>query len=259
MPITKYNDFISQVGAGIWLSQPWWGEVQTATQGLFSSTTNFNVQRCGNFKAFPSLPGGVTGYYVTSVTASSSTTQLSVLIAKTINLGSIDISGASGTFTDGSAMPSVTELGVATTYPSIVIAEVVNVLAANPGSISITYVDQDGNAAEASTAQAMTASSVPKTCGNIELNAGDVGVRDITAATRTGGTTPIGTIKFHGIVPVCLMEVSPVSGSIVSVDNLITGGFNIPKFGASDQLIAFILGSTTTKCCLGDIFVVGDN
>lgn len=254
MPIRTHNDLLDRVANNFWLSQPIWGETQVSTTTLLGGT--MARQSLGFSKVLPNpLPTGVTNYFVTAFNTTEAS-NATALLAKIVNLGSIDISGASGTFTDGSAMPTVTELGVSRVTSSAVIAEVTTALNSAPGSISITYVDQDGNAAEATTAQALGASAVVKSCGMINLNSGDVGVRDITASSRSGGTTPTGVLRFLGIIPVSMIN---FFGGSTSSDNLVTAGFNLPKLGAGDELRVFVLGANAAKCIYGNIFVVGNN
>src|SRR4051794_29099091 len=118
MPIRRYDDFISQIGAGYWMSQPVYGDQQSSTAALLGSVS---LYRAGVTKALPNpLPSSVTNYIMTRFSYNhSGTSSTAPLLAKVVNLGSIDISGASGTFTDGSTMPTVTECGVSRTAAGI--------------------------------------------------------------------------------------------------------------------------------------------
>jgi len=256
MAIKKYNDFISQIAAGITLSQPIYGDQQSSTARLLGS---MDCYRVGTTKVLPSLPSGVTAFIPTRISWSiQGNTALSALFAKVVNLGSIDISGASGTFTDGSSMPTITECGVSRVTSGIVIAEVTTALNATPGSLQIDYVDQDGNAHETNTAQALTASAPVGDCGIITLNTGDKGVQDIVAATRSAGTTPTGVIKFWGIIPLAIGYVPTASSGVGTMENLLTGAFNPYRLGAGDVIKSFQFSALACGL-VGDIYFVGDN
>lgn len=260
MPITSYNDIINRIGGGFSLQQPLWGEHTTAVTATLISTDTFSRARVGDAKPLPSgLPTGVTAYIPTRVSASITLASQTILLAKMINLGSLDISGASGTFTDGSSMPTITELGVSRTTASAVLMEVTSDLSALPGTITITYVDQNGNAAETTAAMTLTTLAASRTVGAVILNSGDTGVQDITAAARSGGTVPTGTIKFWGLVPISFLAGSPGTIGVCVMDNLVTSAFNWVKLGAGDIYGTFVWGSTGTKAILGDVFFVGDN
>jgi hypothetical protein len=154
-------------------------------------------------------------------------------------------------------MPTVTELGTSRVMASAVIAEVTTALNATPGSLQITYTDQDGNTSQSNTAVALTASAVVGTCAFVNLAAGDTGVRDISAATRSAGTTPTGVIKFWGLVPIAL--VSTALGDNPEKMNLITQNFNPIRLGAGDVVRVFPTVSATAKRVFGMINLVGDN
>ena len=217
------------------------------------------LQKISPIQDLPSFPTGVTGYIPTSIyVETGSNTAASILFAQMINLGSIDISGASGTFTDGSTMPTKTELGVSRKVPGCVFREVTTALNAAPGSLTITYKDQDENTAETTTAQTLGNSSVVGNSGFIALNSPDTGVTDITAATRSAGTTPTGVIKFWGIIPIGL--VSHMGGAVAfgEYKNLITSSFIFNRLPASTQLGAFFLNSAA-KNAKGRVYFVGDS
>lgn len=255
MALTTYNQFIARIAAGYGGVELFDGEVPVSTTTtLISGYTG--GQNPSGMRTLPTLPTGVTAYIPTAVSLSA-TTITGYLVAKAIDLGSIDISGASGTFTDGSAMPTMTELGTSRTTCSGVIAEVTTQLGTVPGSLTITYVDQDGNAAETTAAKSLTASALVGSCGYMFLNTGDTGVRDITDATRSGGTTPTGVIKFWGVVPIAFIS----TGSIDLAEklNLITQFFNPIRLGAGDVIRVFAPITAAPKRVWGKIDFVGED
>lgn len=251
--IRSYNDFLTRIGGGFTLNEPVWDECQTVATSVFSSGQIFTLQHDGYCKALPSLPAGVTAYIATSMSFSCFKTQVSITVCKLINLGSLDISVP--TFTDGAAMPTVTELGVSRQVDSPIIVEVTTALNATPGNLAITYVDDAGSAAEAGPTIGLTASAAIQSCGIYVLNSADRGVRDVTSATRTGGTTPTGVLKFWGIIPLAFM-VSGTSG--VCSANVLTETFNPVRLGANDQIGCF-LNTSNSRSLFGNIFFVGDS
>ncbi len=158
--------------------------------------------------AFRSLPGtletGVTAYIPTEIFAHTSTNQGGgIIVGELINFGSLNIS--TNTFTDGSAMPTRTIFNTSTAMCSPIFMEVEVALNATPGTLVVTYVDQNGNTAEASTSHTLTASAIPGSTSTVVLNTTDWGARDVTNAVRSAGTTPTGTIRFWGIVPIAIV------------------------------------------------------
>jgi len=257
MALTTYDLFISQCASGIKRNQPIGDEAQANTTATFLARNIATMTRRGYTKPLPSpLPSGVTAYICSRISVTGSSPGIALIVAKLIDLGSIDIS--TPTFTDGSAMPTKTELNASNVTASPVLCEVTTALNATPGSLQITYVDQDGNTAEATTAQVMTASSVVKSAAYIDLNGTDWGVQDITAATRTGGTTPTGVVQFWGLLPITICPLAPNTDGVTWIDNLIGTAFNPTRLGAGDVIGAFQSGSALSRV-YGNLFFVGDN
>lgn len=251
---TTYNQLLARA-ASHGRRQPIWGEQVTATTAsILAGTPQISLQRVGRTKALPSsLPTGVAGFIPTRFTVSSAT-GTALWLVRLVDMGSLDIS--SNTFTDGSAMPTVTELNTSRALPGIVLVEVTTVLNATPGSLSITYTDQSGNTA-ANTAQAMTASSAVGSMGIVNFNAGDTGAVDITTAARTGGTTPTGVVKFWGVIPVAMVYNTLQIGETV---DLLTTRFAPHFMGTSEELYV-LAGSITSANTVvqGSVFYIGDS
>lgn len=257
MALRSYDNFIKRIADGFSLQQPIFGEVVAATSVLTANTV-MTMQRAGYSKQLPTpFPTGVTNYIISRVSVSSATTTISCLVAAIIDLGSLSL--ATPTFTDGVAMPTVTELGVSRQIASAVLCEVTTVLNATPGSITITYVDQDGHSSETTTATALTASAAVRSVGWIPLNTGDWGVTDITAANRTGGTTPTGVLQFWGIIPIYLGPATLVSSQTFTKINLLSEAINPVRLAAGSKIALFTVRNTVVNTVLGDIFAVGDN
>jgi hypothetical protein len=204
-----------------------------------------------------STPGsfetGVTAYIPTRVSVSSPAS-CAFLICELFNLGSIDISGASGTYTDGIAMPTRTVLGTSTQIPGMCIMEATTALNATPGTLTTTYIDQSGNAAEAAAAQNLGASSTVGSCSFLIPNSPDLGVTNITAASRSGGTTPTGVITYWGCIPIALV---PSTTTVAVVDNLVQNGM-VARLGTSSTIGVFAIGSIALTAVAGFMSMVGD-
>lgn len=256
MALTTFNGFIAQVGALKTLTQPLYGEIQTATNTLFAYSAAIVVRRIGDTKALPNpLPSGITGYIVTQFScAGNVATTTSFQLVRLINLGEINLQLG---FTDGSAMPTVTELGVSRATSSPIFCAVTTALNSAPGSIAITYTDQDGNTGQTSTTEALTASSVVQSGGMPRLASGDWGVRDITNITQSGGTSPTGVVKCWGIIPLGMVPSVDLPGSN-HVRNHVTDTLTHFRLGAGDQLGILQYGTNSTGMIVGDITVIGE-
>lgn len=254
-PVTTYDGLLARIGSGYWATQPIYDFNGTA--GVILGGNGVAMMRSGRTMDLPALPGGVSAYIPTMIGINDSNAAAATahMVVRLISLGTLDIS--TPTFTNGSNMPTVTEAGVSRTTCGAVWIEVTTALNATPGSITITYNDQDGNTAETTTAQALGASAPVGSSGWIALNAPDIGVRDITTATRTGGTTPTGVLTFWGVIPLALIN-STTTANLGGVENLITSGFNCQRLAGSEKIGVFAIG-TTIKAISGSIFFVGDS
>jgi len=251
--LASIDDYCKRVSDGYWASYPIWG--RKAAASVTFGTNLMMPERLAFTTLLPSLPSGVTAYIPTRFSAHCSVSNLSLVFGKLVNLGDLDI--ATPTFTDGSNMGTATELGATQNIASAVFLEVTTVLNATPGNFTITYVDQDGNTGETSASAALAASAEVGSGGWVALNSPDWGARDITTATRTGGTTPTGVIRFWGMIPLGILPLSP-NGLIVTA-NFLTEHFNVKRFGASNVLGGFVLQNSAAKSVMGELFVIGDN
>lgn len=255
MALDAVNDYVARFGSGHWAQFPFqFEQVATTSFGAVASS-----QMVGQL-VLPALPSGVTNYIVTRAHAySQQGTTFALLLAHLIDLGSIDISGASGTFTDGSAMPTVDEGGVSRVTNGAILMEITTVLNATPGALTITYTDQDGNTGQSSGAMTLPASGVVGSAGFATLAGTDCGARDITAASRSAGTTPTGVIKFWGVRPIAVL--TPLSNIVAfCADNLIgPAGFNPLRLPDSARIGIVALGNVTAKTVIGGLDIIGDD
>ena len=250
MALETYNDYIRRFTSGFYSNDPVWGEI-VSTSSLFG-TTSIPYQRIGDFKTYPSLPSGVTGYIPACMNLTYHGAGSHAIIAKLIDLGTLNTAGP--TFTDGNQMPTVTELGVSRQIPGTVMVEITAALNATPRNLSVTYVDQDNNTAETTSAVSLPASGVAGSMAALKLNGSDWGVLDITNATGSGGTTPSGTLKFWGVIPLGIVNMMQ---NVVDVCDFIGTGSNPMVFDAGESLV-IMAGGTTAKNVMGSVFTIGD-
>ena len=256
MALSTFDAILARVAAGFWASEASLSEQAAAIALTLFTEQNSATGRSVNFRVFPTpLPTGVTAYIPTRLLQQASTNQ-GFLWARLVDLGNLDL--AAPTFTDGSAFPSVTEAGVSRSESGPILAEVTTVLNATPGSITVTYVDQDGNAAQATASHTLTASAAVGTCGFIGLVASDWSARDITTATRTGGTTPTGVINFWGMRTLMVSSMPQANGEL-RPENLLTSAFCPQRLAAGDALAVISLGVSGINTKLFEMFAVGDN
>ncbi len=235
MTIASYDDIITAEAGGYSGDMPFYTQYGTAkTATVYTGQISVRHDYRTRIGVLPTLPGGKTYYAPKSLEFSSSVAR-SFIVARLTSFGSLNI--ATPTFTDASAAPTRTEGGVSRQIPSAVLMVVTTGLNATPGSFTITYQDQDANTAETTASVALTASAIAGTAAFVNLKTPDWGAIDITAATRTGGTTPTGVIEFFHVDPVCMVNI-PVAG-MVEKKNFFTDYAYLHQFAAGDK-IAFI-------------------
>lgn len=257
--VTTFDALLARISNEYDETFVWWGD---ATSKNTTANTGVNIYRFGDVKAVPgSLPTGVTAYIPTEISTlvSGSATTGMILFAEQIDLGHLDISGASGTFTDGSAMPTRTELGSSIQIASPILAEVTTALNATPGTYTVTYTNQSGTGSRVTSATTPTNSAALRSAGFLTLSTtttNDTGCVDITAAARAAGTTPTGVIKFWGLIPIAL---TPFSANFHFDEDLINSGL-IRRLPASASIgIFFVSSASTATSGMGHIRMVGDS
>jgi hypothetical protein len=235
MGIQLFNDKIEQVGASKTCGQPIYGYVATTLANILGTQKAGSCMGIlGRSAAMPSLDTGITGYYIGG-TQIGAGVAASYILGKFVNLGSFDISG-SGTYTDGSAMPTATILGVASSsYVSPIIVEVTSAITFTGScNIKVDYTDQDGNSGSTA-AIALTNNSPLHNSAFLTLASGDWGVRDITNVTRTGSpTSPAGVIKFWGVIPIGMIVI-PTATVVAAKSGIGPLGLYPVKLGAGDD------------------------
>lgn len=250
--VKSYNDILNRIGGGFSASEVFWGEQQTTFTSVVSGSSIVHG-RMAFVNPYPNpLPTGVSAYIPVFGTLVWPAGTSQFMIGKVVNFGSLNI--GTNVFTVGSSMPTVTELGVSEVTASSVLIEVTTQLNATPGNLTVTYTDQGGTSGLTTASQSLTASAVVGSVGLILLNSGDWGAQAVTGATQSGGTTPSGVVKFWGIVPLMFLN----TRNVIPIENLLTGQFNLNRFGAGDQLGVFSY-LTTTGAVIGKIYSFGDS
>lgn len=250
--IVNHNEIIERITTGYSSLEPINGNYPTARASLL--TGGLRGYRGFFSPTVPSsLPTGVTAYLPTQVHGASSLLGTGIGYYHMINLGNLDLS--TNTFTAGSTMGTTTFGGQTVSRSGILWAEVTTATNATPGNLDVTYVDQDGNTAEAIATAVITGSAVVGDGGFVRLAGPDCAVREVTTASQSAGTSPTGVITFWGLIPIGGTVVSGAHGGMV-IDlfnkrplyrlpaNAVTGGL--------------VLGSTGAGGLEGSIRFVGD-
>ncbi len=254
MALKSLNEIIARVSAG-------YGRNFSASAFQYPATSGTGQQGIGKGVRFAlpksPLPSGVTGWIPTAFSNFGSNTNAStVTLVAGINLGTVNYGGSS--FTDGSAYPTRTELGLASnpTFGPIV-GEVTTALNAGAGTATITYTDQDGNTG-ATTNLEIPGSGIKNSCFyQYAYATGDYGVRDITGCSYSGQSSPAGVVKLWGIIPLATIHSGPNEGQQGCVD-LMGSDFAFMRFPVDTEFFTICYG-TSERAHFADLFIVGDN
>jgi len=254
VPSTTFDGLLARKLAGYERNVSFMRAYQSAGAAVWaaSSTDTFNGMRFGTYTV-PTLEAGVDAYVPTMMEWNASIGPgITFMVAEQISLGTLSL--ATPTFTDGSSAPTRTVGNTSTVVPGFCIGEVTTALNATPGNATVTYVDQDNNTAETTRSLTLGASAPVGSFSSLPLNSPDWGVRDITTATRTGGTSPSGVIQFWWLNPIYVGPNATIS--LLSADLLGLG--TVRRFGTGAQLGLFGF-STSTQGVYGHIDFVGDS
>lgn len=249
--LNSVDQYVKRVADGYYAIEPFLAEVAAATGAIISNA--YQLQRTFKY-IVPSLESGVSAYTPIGVQYTESNSQ-AVLIAKVINFGSLNI--GTNVYTVGAAMPTVDELGESTQPPASILIEVTTALNATPGTLTLTYTDQDGNTGVSSLAMSLVGNSVVKAMTQTFLAAGDYGALELTNAVRTSGTTPTGVLQFWGTIPICFIDNSNFNKNINLVQ-LISEQPSHIRLDAGDVIIGIGIGGTVVRGVLGWLSMVGD-
>jgi len=251
-----YDTWVARFMADFDASEPFYGDNPVAPTSSWLALQAINIGKVASTKPLPTLPTGVTGYIVTSLDCLASSAGQPLLVAKAVNLGNIDIS--TSTFTAGSTLPTVTEGNASNQTYQMVMGEVTAAFNATPGNFTLTYNANDGTTGNVTASLALTASAVVNTAGFATLNAGHWGASQITAAARTGGTTPTGIITFYGLISICMIHQGWSSAS-PAFRNLLTAALNPVRLGAADVIRFYSLSGASARGITGNLTIIGDS
>lgn len=254
MTLASVDDYIARIGNNYHFPANFvCAERTAATSSTVSTGQLASLQSNGMIHTtLSSLPTGVTSFNLTGAGILTSVATC-YIIGRAILLATWD--NATATFTDGSSMPTVTEGNTSRVTSSPIFAEISTALNGSPGNLTITYVDQDGNTAEAAAATTLTSSAAVGSVGIWPLNSSDIMARDITNITRTGGATHAGFVNFWGILPIDIFT------AVLGVPDI--GDYVIrncpPMRLGTNESIMLISTSTAAKNAIGYLnFVGGD-
>lgn len=152
-----------------------------------------------------------------------------------------------------------TRYQTATTAPgNFISGNVTTVLNATANNLTLTYVDQDGNAAEAGSALAIRVSSAVGTIPYTQptwyypLNAGDTGLRNITNHNLSAAST--GNVDQMIAHPIALLPAAGVANQSVLLDG-INSSFNLERIydDAALTFVEYFKNATTATTYSGFI------
>lgn len=250
--LRSFNDFVTRAGNGFYAKEPFRVEQSVNTVALKGSSIK-SVQVSPCIHKLPSLPSGVTGYRLVSGTLQCQLAGTFYLV-RLINMGDLDIS--TNVFTAGSAMPTRTEGNVSTQTSGGVILQTPTGLSAVPGSMTSTYIDQNGNAAEATAAITLTANAVAGSAVYMAFNGTDFAARQITTASRTGGTTPTGIVRHWGVDGIGGATI--IAPGHAAQFNFLTANPSPPLFGAGDEFYIITENSLNARHLHGSLTFIAE-
>lgn len=140
-------------------------------------------------------------------------------------------------------------------------ARVTTALGATAHNVTITYVDQDGNAAEAGSAQAIRASAAAQTIPFTApkwfyyLNDGDTGVRRITDISLSAASS--GNVDWFIGHPIALIPCDTGVGSVQAMLDGVNSMLNLERIydGACLALMTMWKAATTLTSPVGKIYL----
>lgn len=248
-PLSSFNDYLNRATSGYEVQRHWGAEIATAVGIVAGNGLVF--AKTPPIYTVETMPSGVTGFRLTNASIYTSITTGMCLLVKLIDMGTFVLGGS---FTDGSAMPTVTEGNSSRQIHSPILVEMIT-----PGSasanITVTYTNQDGSSAT-TPSTIITTTAAAYSAGFMTLNSNDYGARDITAVARTSGTGTC-TIKFWGVTPIGMFNNSHATAGTVSNLNFMTEFPTPPLLDAGDSLYV-LTSNTTVRGLKGVLSFVGE-
>jgi len=233
---TGHTSAIAQDAAGVCMRIPFHEINQASTNTSLLAQDSVRKIFTYRFITIPTLPAGV-DYVVPTFISVAGNIAVGFLLAKLVNFGLMATNTWTGT---GATMGTAVEGGATNNLSGQILAVVETALNSTAGNLTVTYVDQDGNTAEAGSAQAITVSSAIYTSAFYNLNAGDSGARSVSTVTRSGAGT--GNIRLYGVLPVAVLGI-PV-GTTTSSLNMLSEVGQFQKFVAGDTIAILNYGNS---------------
>lgn len=255
MPLLSIEDFISRVETG-------YGQIRQGSFYWPASTVSGGqrpINQSSYFAPIASLPSGVTAFIPTCLHHfNRNGNSISTIFGVEILLGSINL--ATNTFTDGAAMPTVTELGVASQVTaSSVMVRVKNTTNSSPGTVTMTYTNQDGTTSRSVALDALSSAPVGSMIFQSSMQSTDWGVRDVTNLVQSGGSSPSGEIEVIGLIPLGTLF-SGINDVTMGFLDFLCQDFNLIKMDATSKTkITGLALDTGSSAGVTQVFMVGDS
>lgn len=237
------------------LAQDYGPYARTITQKSGSASTVTGVIPQTRFEPIvlpSSFASGVKGIRFVNIGSKISNSNMMMLVGLEYLLGSVNL--ATGTFTDGVAMPTKLINGESITTAAMwTFLAVTTTLSATSPIITVTYTNEVGTASR-SVATTMPSNSNVGTAMflNTNLQGDDFAIRDVTGITKSAGSS--GVVSVYGYLPLHFSRTSFQSNSNVSR----MADSSLPLFiGEASEKIGFIgmgqegyVGGITMVCNL---------
>ena len=229
-----------------------------ATTAATTTCGSVTMQRISTTFPMPSSFGaGVTGAIMTQCQMMTNLINCVVFACLEYNLGSINL--ATGTFTDGVAMPTKLVAGSNIQTASFMPVMVVNTtLTATTPVITATYKNEGGTGGRSAALTLPTNAAVNSAFFMTpHLQTGDFAIQDVTNITKSAGT--VGIINVYGLLPLAFTPF----GNTQSVNT----GFDpatLPLYPyrceANENIALYTMGATSASAAVSASFnFIADN
>lgn len=251
------NMLASAATNGLW-TRSYFG-LTAGTTAADANSGGVTIQRYPETITAPSVGTGLTGMYLPWIRmAPAAAATLSFMVcALEYDLGNISI--ATGTFTDGDAMPNKAVAGSSVqTATLLMMAAISTVLTGTAPALTITYTDQNGGTGNTASPTIPAAAAINSAfLLNPHLASGDTGVQDITACTKNGGTT--GVVSFKGLLPLAMFPTSTLSSAGAPSFDILSAEFPMFKVEPGEKIAFYKFGSVLASQILACLTGVADN
>lgn len=210
------------------LSRIWFNRIANSTTAALNTCGSVSVQRLTNPFVMPSVGGGLTGMYCTSIDVLSSDT-CGWMACLEYTLGTLTVS--TNAYSHGSSMPTKLDPGdpggsSITTAATLIMAVVDTAVTATTPVLTFNYTNQDGTTGRSGSITLPTNPAVQTAflCSP-HLQSGDYGIRALSSSGPNGlsiNTGSAGVIKLYGLLPLSVGSANAGSGG--GIDPLLVSG-----------------------------------